>query len=575
MSSTVAAAFVAGAAAVLAGWDLLGRLAAGLGARAPALARDLAGLVDVVVRLGREGRDPGAAERRRLLLVGSLVAFLVGAALAGPLAGMALAAGGPWAVSRALRARRRRYGRAVEDGVAQLALALADALGGGHSLRAAIGEAAAGVDGAAGHELRCAAAELSAGATTDGALEAMRRRVSSPRLDTVVAGCLLQRRAGGDLARLLRESARAMEDQARLDDEVKAATAQARFTGLIVILMPVGGALLAELASPGWFAGLWSSFLTAWLVGIALGLAGAGRCADPPAREATDVSGALGVVLAFVSAALAVTGLVWVMPPAGAWRGKRGTRTRIMGMLVALGTRLRSGGGTAQGDLRARLAAAGDPAGLGVRELMAAKLGAALVAGVAGTLVASVAPGRLGFAVVLAAPVAGFLAPDVWLARLAAERARRVRRELPALLDLLRVTVESGASLGEALRAVGGHSDGPLAEELRAVGRQVALGVPLAAALDDLVERLPLPEVRALVRAIDRARRHGAPLADTLAAQARDARFALARRIREEAARAGPKIQLVVALLLVPSVLLLVAAALAAALLDGGEVLPV
>ncbi len=69
--------------------------------------------------------------------------------------------------------------------------------------------------------------------------------------------------------------------------------------------------------------------------------------------------------------------------------------------------------------------------------------------------------------------------------------------------------------------------------------------------------------------ALDRSRRHGAPLADTLAAQARDARFALARSAREEAARAGPKIQLVVALLLVPSVLLLVAAALLSALLDG------
>jgi Flp pilus assembly protein TadB len=35
-------------------------------------------------------------------------------------------------------------------------------------------------------------------------------------------------------------------------------------------MLPLGGAVLAELASPGWFAGLWSSFLTAWLVGIAV-----------------------------------------------------------------------------------------------------------------------------------------------------------------------------------------------------------------------------------------------------------------------------------------------------------------
>jgi tight adherence protein C len=97
----------------------------------------------------------------------------------------------------------------------------------------------------------------------------------------------------------------------------------------------------------------------------------------------------------------------------------------------------------------------------------------------------------------------------------------------------------------------------------------VALGVPLAEALGGMEARLPLPEIHALVGALERARRHGAPLAATLAAQARAARFTLARRIRDDAARAGPKIQLVVALLLVPSVLLLVAAALASALLDG------
>jgi tight adherence protein C len=97
-----------------------------------------------------------------------------------------------------------------------------------------------------------------------------------------------------------------------------------------------------------------------------------------------------------------------------------------------------------------------------------------------------------------------------------------------------------------------------------------SLGVPLGEALREMERRLPLPEVRSLVAALDRAARHGAPLAETLEAQARDARLSRRRKIQEDAARAGPKIQLVVALLLVPSVLLLVAAALAAALLDGG-----
>jgi tight adherence protein B len=205
-----------------------------------------------------------------LLIGGTGVAFVAGFVTLGPLAGIALGAAGPLGVGRVLAARRRRYRCAVEAGVPELAVAIADALAGGCSLRTALAEAAPGVGGAAGHELRRTAAELRAGAPTDEALEAMRRRARSPGMAALVAACLLQHRAGGDLTRLLREGARALEDQARLEHAVRAATAQARFTALLVVLLPLGGALLAELASPGWFAGLWSSFLTAWLVGIAL-----------------------------------------------------------------------------------------------------------------------------------------------------------------------------------------------------------------------------------------------------------------------------------------------------------------
>ncbi len=267
MSTAAALAALAGLAGALAMRDLLGRgvLVHGTGA-----ARFVAGLVDSVVTLGREGRDPGAVERRRLLLAGAALAFVTGWLVLGPLAGLALGAGGPWCVARLLRARRELFRRAVDAGVPSLALALADALAGGHSLRGAFVEATRSVGGAAGHELRRACAELAVGAPTEEALEAMRARARSPRLDTVVAACVLQRRAGGDLARLLRETARNMEEQFRLEGELRAATAQARFTGALVVALPLGGAALAELASPGWLTGLWSSLLTAWLVGIAL-----------------------------------------------------------------------------------------------------------------------------------------------------------------------------------------------------------------------------------------------------------------------------------------------------------------
>jgi len=276
----------------------------------------------------------------------------------------------------------------------------------------------------------------------------------------------------------------------------------------------------------------------------------------------------VSAALAFLAAASGVSGALLVAPVR--WPREAGGRARPGRFVVSLasaGRLLRPPGAPA--DLGGRIDAAGRPAGLGDREVMAAKAAAAVLGAALALPLAALAPGRLGLVTVLLAPAAGFLTPDLWLGRLAAERARRVRRELPALLDILRVTIEAGGSLAWALRAVGDRADGPLACEWRAAAREVGLGVPLGQALDGLAARLPQPEIRAFVAALHRASRHGAPLSDTLAGQARSARFALARRIRDDAARAGPKIQLVVALLLVPSVLLLVAAALASALLDG------
>ena len=269
-------------------------------------------------------------------------------------------------------------------------------------------------------------------------------------------------------------------------------------------------------------------------------------------------------VLAFACAVLAVTGLGVLWPARAARRGPARALARLG--RGALGRR------AAPAELDLRIAAAGRPGGVGVREVMAAKAVGALAASGVGVVAGMLAPGRLGVLIVVAAPAAGFLAPDLWLRRCADERARRVRRQLPALLDLLRVSVAAGSSLAAALAEVGGRARGPLAAEWRAVGGEVALGVPLEQALAGMAVRLPQPEVAALCAALDRARRHGAPLGDTLAGQSRDARMALRRRVAEDAAKAGPKIQLVVALLLVPSVLLLVAAALAAALLDSGGV---
>jgi tight adherence protein C len=216
-------------------------------------------------------------------------------------------------------------------------------------------------------------------------------------------------------------------------------------------------------------------------------------------------------------------------------------------------------------DMAARLEAAGST--LAPTEFMALKALAALTASPLGAALAIAAPGRLGPAVLALAPGAGFFAPDLHLRKRTKARIREARRDLPALLDLLRVAVDAGMAPMHALAAVATRSSGLLARECGRAADQVALGVGMGDALDAMTRRIPAAELQALAAALQRATLHGAPLSDTLAAQARDARLARRRRIEEEAAKAAPKIQLVVALLLVPSVLLMVGAAMLAAAL--------
>jgi tight adherence protein B len=264
--SVAAFAFAAAAALAFAAVDLAGAFAPRIGASG------IRAAADAFARAGNEGVDPAADERRRLLAAGCIAAFAAGWFVFGAAGGFVAAALAPVVATRVLRARRNRYRHAVDAGAADIAIALADALSGGHSLRGAIVSAAGSVPGAPGSELRRVAGELALGAATDDALEAMRSRIRSPGIDVIVAGALMQRRAGGDLASLLRTSARAFEDEARLLGEVRAATAQARFTGMVVVLLPIGGAGMAELASPGFVARLASSPLTAWLVGMAVAM---------------------------------------------------------------------------------------------------------------------------------------------------------------------------------------------------------------------------------------------------------------------------------------------------------------
>lgn len=196
--------------------------------------------------------------------------------------------------------------------------------------------------------------------------------------------------------------------------------------------------------------------------------------------------------------------------------------------------------------------------------VLSAKLSAGVLALPTALAAAPIAPGRLGSLVVVGVPLAAFLAPDLLLERAARARRARVASRLPDVLDLMATGAASGRSagalLGEAMRS----TSGPLREELAQTVARIECGDSQESALRDLRERPSAGDLTSLAATLERSRRHGSPLSRALSAQAGSLRSDQRRAIGERAARAAPKMQLAVALLLVPSVLLMVAAAILA-----------
>jgi tight adherence protein C len=211
-----------------------------------------------------------------------------------------------------------------------------------------------------------------------------------------------------------------------------------------------------------------------------------------------------------------------------------------------------------------RLARSGLKPHVPLSTVLLSKCAGAAAGSIAAWLAAPAAPGRISLLVAIGLPAAGFVAPDALLEREARRRRRRLLASLPDALDLLAVSSASGKSPVTGLGEIARTGTGPLADELRMTVADLSCGQPLTDALKSLRERVPGGEVAMLCASIERSRRFGSPLGDQLRRQSSALRRDQRRAVEERAARAAPKIQLVVALVLVPSVLLMIAAALIA-----------
>lgn len=205
--------------------------------------------------------------------------------------------------------------------------------------------------------------------------------------------------------------------------------------------------------------------------------------------------------------------------------------------------------------VRRQLAAGGQPGGYdvaGFAEFQGAYVSLGVLAG--GSLLLS---GRPVIGALIG--VAMLVYPGVWLWGEARRRQQVIERDLPDFLDVLAVTVSAGLSFRQALDRVGETLSGPLAEEMRRTLRRIDVGVRRRQAFTELRDRNPGSTTMGLfVTAILQAEELGAPLATTLNQLSRDMRREFSQQARRRAARAAPRVSLIITMVIMPGMILVI-----------------
>jgi tight adherence protein C len=137
---------------------------------------------------------------------------------------------------------------------------------------------------------------------------------------------------------------------------------------------------------------------------------------------------------------------------------------------------------------------------------------------------------------------AGYLGPDVVLLRMARARQLTIANQLPDVLDQLTICVEAGLGFDSAMARTAGTGTGPLAQEIARLLQDLRVGVPRVEALDTLLARTDVPDLRQFVHAISQAETYGVPVSRVLRSQASEQREKRRFRAEERAMKLPVKV---------------------------------
>jgi tight adherence protein C len=144
--------------------------------------------------------------------------------------------------------------------------------------------------------------------------------------------------------------------------------------------------------------------------------------------------------------------------------------------------------------------------------------------------------------VVMAASVAGYMAPNMYLYQRAYERAAVMQKALPDAIDLLTISVESGLGFDAAVAQVARNTEGPLSEEFARMLQEMQIGRGRTEALRSMADRTNLPDLRGFVSAMVQADAFGIPIGQVLRVQSSEIRVKKRQWAEEQAQKVPVKI---------------------------------
>jgi tight adherence protein C len=151
-------------------------------------------------------------------------------------------------------------------------------------------------------------------------------------------------------------------------------------------------------------------------------------------------------------------------------------------------------------------------------------------------------------------PVGGWFMPRYALWSSSRRRTHAIERSLPDFLDVLAVTISAGLGFRSALRRVANLVDGVVSEEMLIALRQIDLGASRRTAFEEMRERTASPSLHNFITAFLQAEELGTPLSGFLEVYSTDLRRTAGQRARTAAARANPKISLILTLVIMPAI---------------------